>query len=178
MGLDLYIEARIREKKTRRIISVSSGDEYVYEDDIGFFEICWWCSWIFEDIRAKMIEICNRHAGTHYSDSDNVIPIPQSALRDIYAYLVNRSFLPDDECLEVLPCNIEWEERNSYEIMNLQNAEKLHFVLYVLKSTEFANYIPVDYHSGKKYIPIENDLKLFGENPQAYEWEFRIENSY
>ena len=147
MGLDLYIEARIREKKTRRIISVSSGDEYVYEDDIGFFEICWWCSWIFEDIRAKMIEI-------------------------------NRSFLPDDECLEVLPCNIEWEERNSYEIMNLQNAEKLHFVLYVLKSTEFANYISVDYHSGKKYIPIENDLKLFGENPQAYEWEFRIENSY
>ena len=147
MGLDLYIEARIREKKTRRIISVSSGDDYAAEEDMGFFEICWWCSWIFEDIRAKMIEI-------------------------------NRSFLPDDECLEVLPCNIEWEERNSYEIMNLQNAEKLHFVLYVLKSTEFANYISVDYHSGKKYIPIENDLKLFGENPQAYEWEFRIENSY
>ncbi|MBD5159604.1 MAG: hypothetical protein HDT23_05105 [Ruminococcus sp.] len=99
MGLDLYIEALIREKKTGRVISNP------YED--GFFEVCWWCGHDFGDIIDKMIDICNRHMNTSYTDEDDEIPVPQSALRDIYALLVKRSYLPDDEYFEVLPCNIE-----------------------------------------------------------------------
>lgn len=36
MGLDLYIEARIKEKKTGRVISHSSDDPYVEEAARGF----------------------------------------------------------------------------------------------------------------------------------------------
>ena len=108
MGLDLYIEARIKEKATGQVISSNKHEEYADEEDKGFFEICWWCSSSFSDVRVKMIEISNKHAGTDYIDSDFIIPIPQSALREIYAYLVSRSYLPDDEYFEVLPCNIEW----------------------------------------------------------------------
>ena len=73
-----------------------------------------------------MIAISNRYAGTHYTDADFIIPVPQTALREIYAYLVSRCYLADEEYLEVLACNIEWEERDAYEKMNLGNAQKLH----------------------------------------------------
>lgn len=178
MGLDLYIEARIREKATGRVISAGTEDGYAEDEDRGFFEICWWCSRIFADIRAELIAISNRHAGTHYTDSDFVIPVPQSALREIYAHIVKRACLPDDEILEIPPCNSAWEERSAYEGMNLDNAGNLHRLLYVLDSIEYTNSIHVDDKTGTKYIPIESDLKQFGENPQAYVWEFRIDNSY
>ena len=178
MGLDLYIEARIREKATGRVISAETGDEYAEDEDRGFLEICWWCGSIFADIRAEMIAISNRHAGTHYTDSDFVIPVSQSALREIYAHIVKRASLPDDEILEIPPCNSAWEERSAYERMNLDNAGKLHRLLYDLDSIEYTNFIHVDDKTGAKYIPIESDLKQFGGNPQAYVWEFRIDNSY
>lgn len=75
MGLDLYIEARIREKTTGRVISAGTEDRYAEDEDRGFFEICWWRGWIFADIRAELAAISNRHAGTHYTDSDFVIPV-------------------------------------------------------------------------------------------------------
>lgn len=177
MGLDLYIEARISEKKTGRFISSGMYEQYEDDDDKGFFEICWWCSWDFFDIRTKMIEISNKHAETNYTDSDLVIPIPQSALRDIYAYIVNRSYLPDDEYFEVLPPNNEWEERGSYEKMNLVNADKLHDFLWILNSIKYDNRICLDYIL-KEHILSETDFLRFAENPQTYEWEFRILNSY
>lgn len=166
MGLDLYIEARIREKTSRRIIS--------FGHDKGYFEICWWCGWEYCDLRAKMIEICNKYAGTNYTDTDFSIAIPKSALREIYTCIVNNSYLPDDEPFEVLPCNIEWQVRGSYEKMNLVNAEKLHDILWKLNSIAYDN----DIYIKEENVPDKNDLKLLEENPQAYEWEFRIFNSY
>lgn len=141
MGLDLYIEARIKEKKTGRIISnpYKNGDAHGIDWEDGFFEVCWWCSWNFVDIRRKMIDICNRHLNTDYTDEDFEIPLPQSALREIYALLVNRSYLPDDEEFEVLSCNIEWEVRSSYENMNLNNAQKLQGMIYNLKCIHYYN---------------------------------------
>lgn len=175
MGLDLYIEARIREKKTGQLISSGTDDKFIDDEDRGFFEVCWWSSWDFGDIRAKMIEISNKYAETAYTDSDFIIPVPQSALREIYAYIVNRSYLPDDEYFEVLPCNTEWAERSAYEIMNLTNAVKLHDLLHTLNSIKYDNDT-MEYRP--ECIPDENDRKLFEEDPQAYEWEFRIFNSY
>lgn len=121
-----------------------------------------------------MIEISNKHAGTTYTESDNVIPIPQSALREIYAYIVSRSCLSDDEEFEVLPGNIEWQERGCYEKMNLLNAEKVYDILWKMNSVKYENDICIE----KKYIPNENDLKHLEENPQDFQWEFRILNSF
>lgn len=177
MGLDLYIEARIKEKETGRIISSNQyNDKFADDENKGFFEICWWCSSSYRDVRTKMIEISNKHAGTNYIDSDFIITIPQSALREIYAYLVSRSYLSDDEYFEVLPCDIEWEERASYEKMNLVNAGKLHDLLSTLSSITYYN--DICNYVDKVQIPDQNDLELLKENPQAYEWEFRIFNSY
>ena len=177
MGLDLYIEARIREKKTGRFISSDQYEEYADEEDKGFFEICWWCSRAFYGIRSKMIEISNRHAGTDHTDSDFIIPVPQAALRDIYAYLVNRSCLSDDEHFEAIPCEVEWKERFSYEKMNLINAGKLHDLLWILDSIKHSNDFWAD-GIIKEHIPVTSDLISLKEDPQAYEWEFRIFNSY
>lgn len=174
MGLDLYIEARIRKKHTKRIISSDGSGFPEDEEHKGYFEICWWCGWEICDVRAKMIEICNQHAGTNYTDEDYFIPLPQSALREIYALLVNRSYLPDDEEFEVLSCNVEWLERDGYERNNLFNAMKLHDLLFNLNQIKYDNMIGIE----KEHIPDEHDFKLLNENPQAYEWEFRIFNSY
>ncbi len=174
MGLDLYIEARIREKKTGRVISSGEYGEHASEEDKGFFEICWWGGWLFCDIRAKMIEICSQYLGTNYTDSDFAIPTPQAALREIYAYLIKRSCVPEDECFEMYSSDFEWQERGSYEKMNLANAEKLHDILWILNSIQYDNDVDI----GKKYISDDTDRKFFKENPQAYKWEFRIFNSY
>lgn len=176
MGLDLYIEARIRERKTDCIIS--GRENYPGDEDIGFFEICWWCSWDFCDIRDKMIEISNRHAGTNYTNADSRIPVPQSALREIYAYLVQRCCLSPEETLDDEKYSeCPWALRMGYEKMNLANADKLLDLLRVLQDIEYDNdtYFPDAY---KESISDENDLKRLEEDPQAYRWEFRIYNSH
>lgn len=177
MGLDLYMEARIKEKKTGRIISSDIYEEYADDEDKGFFEICWWCSWVFCDIRSKMIEISNSYGGTDHTDSDLVIPVPQAALRDIYAYLVNRSCLPDEESFQAVPRETEWEERLTYEKMNLTNAGKLHDLLRILQSIKHSDAFWTE-GMIKEHVPSASDLTSLEENPQAYEWEFRIFNSY
>ncbi|MCM1315074.1 MAG: hypothetical protein NC205_07805 [Prevotella sp.] len=184
MGLDLYIEALIKEKKTGRVISnpykdgyncgtCLNGYTYKIKEENGFFEVCSWHTDDFYDIMHKMIDICNRHMNTNYTDEDDEIPIPHSALRDIYAFLVKRSYLPDDEEFEVLPCNIEWERRSSYEKMNLINADKISGIIYQLKCIEYYNDVITS-----SYIPNPEDKKAFENNPQNYEWKFRIIPSY
>lgn len=177
MGLDLYIEARIRETKTDRII-FDKQEHFPEDEDIGFFEICWWCGWDFCDIRDKMIKIGNRHAGMEYTNADFRIPVPQSALRDIYAFIVRRCCLPSEEILDHEKCcERPWEFRMGYEKANLANADKLLDLLRVLQDIEYDNhtYFPDAY---KESIFDENDLKRLEENPQAYKWEFRIFNFY
>lgn len=181
MGLDLYIEARIKEKETGRVISYGSDDPYVEEETRGFFEICWWCGWDCCDIRDKMIEICNSHAGTGYTNSDFKIPIPPSALRDIYAYIVNRCYLSDDEPFGDIQYEeewYEWEERRTYERANLTNADKLFDLIRILEEIKYLKYMPDYRFLYKENISNESDLRRFVDNPLAYEWEFRIWNSY
>lgn len=181
MGLDLYIEARIKENKSGRVISYGSSDPYVEEETRGFFEICWWCGWDCRDIRDKMIEICNSHAGTGYTNSDFKIPIPPSALRDIYAYIVNRCYLSDDEPFGDIQYEeewYEWEERRTYERANLTNADKLFDLIRILEEIKYLKYMPDYRFLYKENISNESDLRRFVDNPLAYEWEFRIWNSY
>lgn len=173
MGHDLYIQARIKEKKTGRVISHGDGDEYGTEDDIGFFDICWWCGSPECDVRIRMIEICSSHGVTGYTDSDLFIPIPQSALRAIYAHVVNCCCFPEDKSFPNLT-----HDRNAYEKANLLNADKLHDLISTLDEINYEKKVSDVYFLYQEYIPDEKDLRLFYENPLAYEWEFRIWNSY
>ncbi len=173
MGLDLYIEARIKEKMTGRVITATKYDKY--EEEKGFLRVCYWPTWSFADIRTGMIAICNRHGGSQFTDNDYFIPIPQSALREIYAYLIKRSCLWDED-IRVEPGEEVWQERYAYESANLKNAEKLHELCGILSDIEKENQFWGDQ---KMFcIAAEEDWKLFKENPGEYEWEFRIFNSY
>ena len=181
MGHDLYIQARIKENRTGRIISCGDSDDYSREDDIGFFDICWWCGSPNCDIRIKMIEICNNHGGTSYTDSDLFISIPSSALRAIYAHVVNCCYFPEDQSFLNMALETEWMDlyyRNAYEKANLWNADKLHDLISTLDELKYENKVSDVCFLYKEYIPDKKDLGLFCNNPLAYEWEFRIWNSY
>ena len=175
MSLDIYLEARIKEK-SGRIISSDIDQKYYDEEDEGFFEICSWHSRLFCDVRTRLIEISNTYAGMHYTDSDFAIPVPQKALRGMYEYLIERACLHEGEIFEVLQGGSEWKwiEKGSYEKMNLCNAEKLHDLIWNLNLIQYENTILLD----GIYIPDKRDLALLEKNPAAYDWEFRICNSY
>ena len=135
LGHDLYIQARIKEKRTGQVISCGDNDDYDTEDNRGFFDICWWCGSPECDVRIKMIEICNNHGGTGYTDSDLFIPIPLSALRTVYAYVVSCCYFPEDKSFLNLEFETEWMDlyyRNAYEKANLLNADKLHDLISTL----------------------------------------------
>ena len=125
-----------------------------------------------------MIEICNSHAGTDYTDSDSFIPIPPSALRAIYAHIVNCCCFPENESFKNPPYKMELYERNLYEKANLLNADKLHDLISTLDEIKYEKKVSHACFLFKEYIPVESDLRLFEDNPLAYEWEFRIWNSY
>lgn len=140
MGHDLYIQARIKEKRTGRVISRGDSDDYGTEDDTGFFDICWWCGSPECDVRIRMIEICGSHGGTDYTDSERICPPENSS--------------------------------------NLPHAHKLHDLIATLDEINDENKVLDACFLYKEYIPDEKDLRHFYENPLAYEWEFRIWNSY
>ncbi|MBD5159603.1 MAG: hypothetical protein HDT23_05100 [Ruminococcus sp.] len=56
---------------------------------------------------------------------------------------------------------------------NLSNADKLNSIIYQLKCIEYYND-PIT----SSYIPNPEDKKAFEDNPQNYEWKFRIIPSY
>ena len=181
MGYDLYIQARIKEKQTGRVISRGDSDDYVEEDARGFFDICWWCGSPECDVRIKMIEICGSHGGTGYTDADLFIPIPPSALRAVYAHVVNCCCFSEDEAFRCLPYETEWlrlYERNAYEKANLLNADKLHDLIWTLDEIKYEKTVSHTCFLYREQIPCESDLKLFEADPLAFEWEFRIWNSY
>ena len=178
LGHDLYIQARIKEKRTGRVITCGDSDDYATEDSKGFFDICWWCGSPECDVRIRMIEICNRHGGTDYTDADLFIPVPLSALRDIYAHVVSCCCFPEDINL---PYETEWMDlyhRNAFEKANLLNADKLHDLITTLDELKYENEVSDVCFFYKEYIPNEKDVRLLCKNPSAYGWELRICNSY
>lgn len=176
MGLDLYIEARIINRKTKQVISIRQEDSSYAPENKGFFELCWWCGSEFLDLRKKFIELCNKYNHSNYSASDLIIPIPQAALREIYLCILNDAYLPEKSRYEWERWNSAentWEMRDSYESMNLLNAAKLHDLIRNLHEIEYNNEIRMK----KDYILAE-EWKNLTKNPRDYPWEFRIFNSY
>lgn len=163
MGLDLYIETKIIEKKTGRIIS----RDYDFPDD-NYIEICCWCTWSFEYIRNGLIEIANRYSENNYTSKDFEIPFPENALHEIYSYLLKNSFIPESE--------YKWSESMSWEMSNVENACKLRRFIWGLECIKHSSVFILNEIAN--YIPDKNDWKNLNENPQAFEWKFRIFNSY
>ncbi len=160
MNMDLFIEAKIIEKKTSRVIS----RDYDFPDD-NYIEICYWCSWSFEYIRDGLIEIANRYSGKNYTNEDYKIPLPESALHEVYGYLLKNSFVPESE--------YKWSDSMAREVSNVENACKLRHFMYGLECIKYSNTFILN-DDVKKCIPDENDRKNLKENPQAFEWKFRI----
>lgn len=174
MGLDIYIEARIKEKATGRIISSSDTPEYEDEEDKGFFEVCSWGSRAFSDVRDGMINICNKYLNANYSNNDFVIPVTQNALREIYGYLLKRSYISDNDVQYLENNSNDWLNKSCYENDNLRNAGKLHSLLAEMERIKYEN-VTFDY---SRFIPDKKDYADFVRSPQSYDWEFRIFNSY
>lgn len=167
MGLDLSIEARIISRKTEQIISLCPEDNIACDMHKGFFEICWWCGWEFLDLRKNLIEICNKYNNSNYSDSDFIISIPETALRELYVCILNHAYLSENT-------KLAQETRYLCESTNLLNAMKLHDLIRNLHGIKYNNALEVEENLGVSYI----NWKYFTDNPQDFKWEFRIFNSY
>lgn len=84
MGLDVYIDAIIKEKATGRIISYNPA--YPSEKSITIF---YFDGWNAAPVLHSWIEIINRYGGTHYTRHDNSMPFPQTALREMCSCLLS-----------------------------------------------------------------------------------------
>ncbi|MCR5608759.1 MAG: hypothetical protein K6G26_06815 [Lachnospiraceae bacterium] len=213
MGLDLYIEAKITEKATGRCITAPHKHDPDYEEDLYFTVILMFGSDAYP-IRNSWIDIINRHLNTSYGYDDLIIPIPQSALREICSCLYSYICLPESNRFEHhIQCGFwdikvrEKEKGNSYSFVpkdyykswNIRDydnecryqANYLYDFIELIERIHYENrYIPLkaDDSLGIRedgtdllpddYITSADDLKKFKENPQAYEWTFRIFNSF
>lgn len=91
MGLELYIDATIKETTTGRIISFDPA--YSYNKS---FHIFWFDGWDAAPVRRSWIEIINRYGGTHYTEEDNLIFFPQTALREMCSCLLSYCCVPEE----------------------------------------------------------------------------------
>ena len=173
MGFDLYLEVRIREKSTNRVITRDEWNLYEYPE-CGFQDICWWCGWNYCDIRDEMIAVSNRSLQTQYTAQEHCIPVPETALREIYAYLLRRSCVPDDEAFELCPGEERWWMVESYEKMNLNNAMKLHDWMYAIQAVRCGGSFDFD---DSMFRDIQDKQRLEA-HPDEYLWEYQIFNSY
>lgn len=91
MGLDVYIDAIIKEKATGRIISYNPA--YPSEKSITIF---YFDGWNAAPVLHSWIEIINRYGGTHYTRHDNSMPFPQTALREMCSCLLSYCCVPEE----------------------------------------------------------------------------------
>lgn len=196
MGLDLYIEAKITEKATGKCITYEKRNFM----DNGYFCLICWDGFSFASLRNSLIEIANRYSKKHYTFNDYIIPFPQSALREICSCILSFACTPEEYRFELetergywdieqrtennnTPYkteqhyeHISWDDKQSEENSNFENGNKLRQFIYELERITYENKFCSD--DIDKYIYDKKDFIKFSENPQAYEWKFRIFNSY
>lgn len=152
MGLDLYIEARISEKSTGRVISCAE-----FSDD-GYFEVCYWRGHCFQHMGCEIAFICLRNGGSTEDETFYDLPIP--ALSKIF------------ECIE------ETDTLDGYEWMETQikrNLAALEGFMKVLEQIENGGTVDKGYFIGnspegkKSIFNSDDDLAAFISDPSAYD---------
>ena len=210
MSPELYIEAKITEKATGRCITVPA-DGTESEDALYFACLRIWISGIYP-LRNSWIDILNRHLHTAYPYSETVIPVPQTALREMCSCLYSYCCTPEANRFspDIMTCGFwdaatrEQETGRAYTIPNahtrnkifwdMQNweenygsaADLLYDLIELLERIHYENrYISLKAWTGDgigereqifpdDFITAPDDRRAFRENPQAYEWTFRL----
>ena len=156
MGLDLYIEARICEKSTGRIISCAE-----LSDD-GYFEVCYFRGYCFQSMGCEIAFTCLRNGGS--TEDETYYYFPLTLLDKIY------------ECIE------ETDTLDGYEWKEVQvkrNLAALEAFMKVLEQIENGDTIDKEYFNrnsttGKKSFIISADnLESFIKHPSAYDISMR-----
>lgn len=157
MGLDLYIEARISEKSTGRIISCSE-----LSDD-GYFEVCYFRGHCFQSMGCEIAFTCLRNGGC--TEDETYYYFPLTILDKIY------------ECIE------ETDTLDGYEWKDVQvkrNLAALEAFLKVLEKIENGDTVEKEYFkrnstTGKKSVfTSDDDLEAFIIHPSAYDISMRF----
>lgn len=171
MGLDLFIEVRITEKKTGRLISRNKYDDY-YSDvrEKGFIRICWWGFSCLRQLGYDIVDICEKYTKTKVEYPKECVPIPHSALHEIYGCILKRAYLYDEDLQMVLP-EMDWKENVWIERDSLENAKALHEWL------RFINGMTDGFQIKDEDVPDEEDRKDLLKSPKNYEYEFRIDQA-
>ncbi len=165
MGLDVSIEARIREKQSGRIVT-GSGQSFdgIYAGQC--LEICYWRKCY--DIRDRLIEIARKHGGRVLEEPDLVFSLPARAFPEIYAFLLKRSLLKLNEEPSAM-----WD-RLQYQAINLENAKQvLNLLRFLKKEITYPDLLI----SEEKFRTLE-EFQAFCASPCGYEWEYFLINSY
>ena len=116
MGLDVYIDATIKEKATGRIISYDP--DYPPDKQITIFHFDGWDA---APVMRSWIEIINRYGGTHYTRHDNSMPFPQTALREMCSCLLSYCCVPEEN-------RYQWDLDTGF--WDIEKREQWHNALY------------------------------------------------
>ena len=103
----------------------------------------------------------------------SVYPHSPSALRAVYAHVVNCCCFPEDKSFRNLTLETGWmppHDRNAYEKANLLNAHKLHDLIATLDEINDENKVLDACFLYKEYIPDET-VGLRTEQLHTLEWE-------
>jgi len=173
MGLDLFIQARIRKKSDSCVVSVSTRHDYEkYGDEClsnECFEICYWRKCY--DVRNDLIEIVQKYGGISLDEDepDTMFSVPKEAFPEIYKYLIGRSLLKEDDWPDSI-----WDPLD-YQAINLKNAEKiLDFLRFFGIGGRYYPKLVVE----KENFINDEEYELFCKNPEDYIWSFELINSY
>lgn len=174
MGLDLFVQVRVIDKKTGQIISRNRDDDYFDKKEKGFIEICWWGLRYFWELGYDLAEICNKHAKRNYKFPEEDVPIPLSALPEVYRCILHCVYdeeicLQYDEKLDILR---DVDDHVWIEKASIENAKALHeWFRFIIGKNDNMQIKEED-------IPNEEDRKKMKESPKNYKYEFQLFASY
>lgn len=177
MGLDVYIDATIKEKATGRIISYDP--DYPSDKQITIFHFDGWNA---APVLHSWIEIINRYGGTHYSGHDNSMPFLQNALREMCSCLLSYCCVPEENRYQ---WNLEtgfWEsnereQRHGIPYSSDQQFSHINYDEYYYTENTFLTLARVlreiiwmldRIHYENKFDPLSEYRGL----PEEYEWVF------
>ena len=120
------------------------------------------------DLVITLSKSLKKYTKTKVEYPKECVPIPHSALHEIYGCILKRAYLYDEDLQMVLP-EMDWKENVWIERDSLENAKALHEWL------RFINGMTDGFQIKDEDVPDEEDRKDLLKSPKNYEYEFRID---